>query len=198
MKSEYLSLALDTKHKSIIDMSINFSAMTRLFEKGSKQKIVNKLFNEFHGLENIENRTDYELFHKGFCDWFTCNIKTAQRTMNSQIIRESHYAYYGHAAKILDVSLKVIVYYSGLPNKKDADRILPLLNCAIDTALLNYLKVTFQSEGISPTTVEKIDRNTYEKLQELIKIDIGRRFNNEILPTHYDDIMWYELNRYSI
>jgi hypothetical protein len=195
MKSEYLSLALATKQESIIDISITISAMLRLFEKGSKQRIVNELFDKFHDLEKIENRTDYELFHKGFCDWFTCNIKTAQRTKNNSIVKESHYAYYGHAAKILDVSLKVIVYYSGLPNIKDADRILPLLNCAIDTPLLNYLITTFPLEGISPRTVEKIDRNTYVRLQEFIREDIREKFNNEILPVQYDDIMWYKLNR---
>ena len=195
MNSNNLTLALETKYKSIIDMSMSFSSMTRLFEKGSKERIVNALFDEFHSLEKIGNKTDYELFHRGFCEWFTDNIKTAQRRKNNKIVKESHYAYYGHAAKILDVSLKVIVYYSGLPNIKDAERILPLLNCAIDSPLLKYLKTTFPFEGITPTTVEKIDKTTYVKLQELIKIDISRRFNNEILPTQYDDIMWYKLNR---
>ena len=195
MNSEYSSLAIITKHKSIIDMSLKFSAMIRLFEKGSKQRIVDELFNEFHMLDKIENVVDYEFFHRQFCIWFTHNIKTAQRTKNDEIVKESHYAYYGHAAKLLDVSLKVIVYYSGLPNKKDAERILPLLNCAIDTQLLNYLRDTFPDEDITATTVEQIDRNTYVKLQELIRLDISRRFNNEIIPTQYDDIMWYELNR---
>jgi len=59
----------------------------------------------------------------------------------------------------------------------------------------SYLKATFPSESISATTIEKIDRNTYVRLQELIRLDIRRRFNNEILPAQYDDIMWYELNR---
>jgi len=195
MKSEYSSLAIEKKHKSIIEMSLTISAMIRLFEKGSKQKMVSELFDEFYNLEKIENKADFELFHKRFCDWFTCNIKTAQRRRNNRIVKESHYAYYGHAAKVLDVSLKVVVYYSGLPNKIDAERILPLLNCPIDTPLLNYLKETFPSESISATTIEKIDRDTYVRLQELIRIDIRRRFNNELLPTQYDDIMWYELNR---
>jgi len=154
MNSEYSSLAVEKKQKSIVEMSLTISAMIRLFEKGSKQKIASVLFDEFHSLEKIENRTDFELFHKRFCDWFTCNINTAQRKKNNRIVKESHYAYYGHAAKVLDVSLKVIVYYSGLPNKKDSERILPLLNCAIDTQLLNYLKATFSSESISATTIE--------------------------------------------
>jgi hypothetical protein len=195
MISEYSSLALETKHKSIIEISLTVSAMIRLFEKGSKLRITSKLFDEYHRLKKIESRTDYELFHKRFCDWFTLNIKTAQRRRNNKITNESHYAYYGHAAKVLDVSLKVIVYYSDILSKTDAERILPLLNSAIDTPLLYYLKETFPSETISATTIAKIDRKTYVRLQELIRLDIRRRFNNEILPIQYDDIMWYELNR---
>ena len=57
------------------------------------------------------------------------------------------------------------------------------------------MKDTFPDEDITATTVEQIDRNTYIKLQEILRLDISRRFNNEILPTQYDDIMWYELNR---
>jgi len=112
MISEYSSLAIETKQKSIIDMSLRFSAMIRLFEKGSKQKISIELFNKFDVLEKIETKADFELYHKQFCDWFTRNIKTAQKMRNGKVIKESHYAYYGHAAKVLDVSLKVIVYYS--------------------------------------------------------------------------------------
>lgn len=178
MNTKYTSLVIDTKQKSIIEISITISAMLRLFEKGSKQKIVNELFDKFQSLHKIETNSDYELFHRRFCDWFMRNIKSARKKLKNGRVKESHYAYYGHAAKVLDVSLKVIVYYSGLPTIHDAERILPLLNCAIDTPLLKHLKTTFPSEGVMQTTVETIDRTTYVKLQELIKIDIGRRFKN--------------------
>lgn len=195
MKSDHFSHAVEKKHESIVEIGVTISAMLRLFEIGSKQKIVSKLFDDLHELEKINTHADFELFHKRFCDWFTSNIKTAQRTRNNKIVKESHFASYGHAAKVLDVALKVMVYYSGLPNKKDAERILPLLNCAIDTQLLNYLKANSPAENISATTVESIDRSTYVRLQELIRSDIGSNFNNEILPPQYDDITWYELNR---
>lgn len=195
MKSDHFSHAIEKKRESIVEIGVTISAMLRLFEIGSKQKIVSKLFDDLHELEKINTLADFELFHKRFCDWFTSNIKTAQRTRNKKIVSESRFASYGHAAKVLDVALKVMVYYSGLPNKKDAERILPLLNCAIDTQLLNYLKAKFPSENISATTVESIDRNTYVRLQELIRADIGRKFNDSILPPQYDDITWYELNR---
>ena len=77
MISEYSSLAIEARQNSIIEISITISAMLRLFEKGSKQKIVNELFDKFQSLHKIETKSDYELFHKRFCDWFTRNIKTA-------------------------------------------------------------------------------------------------------------------------
>ena len=54
MNSEYSSLAIEKKHKSIIEISLTISAMLRLFEKGSKQKMASELFDEFHSLEKIE------------------------------------------------------------------------------------------------------------------------------------------------
>ena len=82
-----------------------------------------------------------------------------------------------------------------LPNSYTAERILPFLNTGIDTPILNHLKKSFPGELVRARTVEQIDEITYEKLQKLIRLDIEMNFNNEILPTQYDDIMWYRLNR---
>jgi hypothetical protein len=60
---------------------------------------------------------------------------------------------------------------------------------------LKHLKKTFPNEAVSAKTVEQIDEIAYKKLQSLIRLDIEENFNNEILPTQYDDIMWYRLNR---
>ena len=101
----------------------------------------------------------------------------------------------GHVAKLPDVSLKVYVSYSKLPNKNAAETILPFLNTAIDNPLLKHLKKSFPNEVVSANTLEQIDQIAYKKLQSLIRLDIEENFNIEILPTQYDDIMWYRLNR---
>lgn len=193
--TENSSIAAEIKQKNVIDMALTFTAMIRLFEKGSKPKIADKLYQEFQRLEKIKDIKEFQEFHRVFSDWFTSNIKTAQKERNSKIVKKSGYALYGHAAKLLDVSLKVYVYYSSLPNKHTAETILPFLNSAIDNPILNHLKKSFPNEFVLPKTVEQIDKNTYKNLQKLIRSDIKKNFNNHILPTQYDDIMWHRLNR---
>lgn len=195
MNTENSSIAAEIKQKNVIDMALTFTAMIRLFEKESKPKIAGKLYEEFQRLEKIKNIIEFQAFHRGFCDWFTSNIKTAQKERNNKIIKKSGYALYGHAAKLLDVSLKVYVYYSSLPNMRTAETILPFLNTAIDNPILKHLKKSFPSEYVLAKTVEQIEESTYKKLQKLIRSDIKKNFNNVILPTQYDDIMWNRLNR---
>jgi len=195
MSTANSSIAAEIKQKNVIDMALTFTAMIRLFEKGSKPKIAGKLSVEFLNLKKIRNVNDFQEFHKKFCNWFRRNIKTAQKERNNKIIKKSDYALYGHAAKLLDVSLKVVVYYSSLPDKSTAEKLLPFLKTAIDNPILKHLKKSFPYEHISAKTVEQIDENTYKKLQELIQSDIKLNFNNDVFPTQYDDIMWNRLNR---
>jgi len=72
-----------------------------------------------------------------------------------------------------------------------AERVLPWLNSAIDTPLLKDLKRRYDFSGAS--TLADIDREKYEELQKLIKVDMKRY--GDILPVEYDDIRWRELNR---
>jgi len=174
LNTEYSLLVVEIKQRSVIDMALTFTAMIRLFEKGSKPKIAGKLYEEFQKLEKVTNLTEFHTFHREFCDWFTSNIKTAQRERNNKIIKISGYARYGHAAKLLDVSLKVYVYYSSLPNIITTETILPFLNTAIDNPILRHLKESFPNELISAKTVEQIDASTYKKLQNLIKSEIKK------------------------
>lgn len=195
MNTENPIIAEEIKKKSVIDMALTFTAMIRLFEKGSKSKISKKLYDQFQKINEIKTSDDYYAFHDRFCEWFTNNIKTAQRERDNKIIKESRYSLYGHAAKLLDVTLKVYVYYCGLPDRNTAEFLVPFLNTAIDNPILQHLKKSFPNETIYSNTVEQIDINTYKKLQRLIKTDIAEKFNNDIVPTQYDDIMWYRLNR---
>lgn len=195
MDTDNSAIAAEIKQRNVIDMALTFTAMIRLFEKGSKPKIAEKLYAEFQTIGEIRHINDFRAFHDKFCDWFTRNIKTAQKERKNKMIKKSGYALYGHAAKLLDVTLKVYVYYSSLPNKSATDTLLPFLNTAIDSAILKHLKSSFPNEHIPSKTVEQIDDNTYKKPQQLIKSDIKTNFNNNILSTQYDDIMWYRLNR---
>lgn len=195
MNTDNSAIAAEIKQRNVIDMALTFTAMIRLFEKGSKPEISEKLYAEFQKLKDIRDINDFYAFHKKFCEWFTSNVKIAQKKRAGKIIKESGYSLYGHAAKLLDVSLKVYVYYSGLPEKNTSELLLPFLNTAIDNPILKHLKTSFPNENISSKTVEQIDKNTYKKLQKLIKADIKTSFNNDIVPTQYDDIMWYRLNR---
>ena len=195
MNIQNSAIAADIKQKSVIDMALTFTAMIRLFEKGSKPKISKKLYGDFAKLNIIKNLNDFHEFHRRFCEWFTSNVRTAQKKRNNKIIKESGFALYGQAAKLLDVTLKVYVYYAGLPDKYTSEVLVPFLNTAIDNPILRHLKERFPNEIIQSKTVEQIDHQTYKRLQRLIKSDIKAKFGNEIVPTQYDDIMWYRLNR---
>jgi len=195
MNTKNSTIAIEIKQKSVIDMALTFTAMIRLFEKGSKPKISKKLYGDFLKINTIMNLNDFYVFHGHFCEWFTKNVRTAQKERNNKIIKASGFAQYGQAAKLLDVTLKVYVYYAGLPDKHTSEFLIPFLNTAIDNPILNHLKDSFPNEIIQSKTVEQIDPQTYKKLQRLIKTDIKKNFGNEIVPTQYDDIMWYRLNR---
>ncbi len=195
MNSEMQNLADDAKKRNIIDMALSFSAMIRLFEKGSKRKIEHQLFEEFQKLDGIKTKEEFIKFHDDFCKWFTSNIKTAKRKRDGRLVKNSENAKYGHAAKLLDVVLKVYVYYSGLPDYDSAEVLMQYMNCAIDNPILYHLKGFFPIEAITGKTVEQIDPNLYVKLQNLIQEEIRLEFSNGIIPTQYDDIMWRQLNR---
>jgi len=64
-------IAAEIKQNNVIDMALRFTAMIRLFEKGSKTKISEKLYTEFQRLKNIRGLNDFHVFHETFCEWFT-------------------------------------------------------------------------------------------------------------------------------
>jgi hypothetical protein len=188
--------AKEVKIQNIIDMAVSFSAMARVFEKGSAEKIKARLNETIEDFLSLKSSEEYYEKHDNFCSWFASNIKTAERLKHDKIIKESHLASWGQAAKILDIVLKVCIYYCNLPSVEDSSRILPWLNGAIDTPIMEDLKKRYSPAILSQTnTIESIDRQTYEELQKLIRDDIRKAFNNEIFAVQYDDIKWRELNR---
>lgn len=195
LRAEAANLAAIVKRKNVIDMAITFTAMIRVFEKGSKKRIVERLRHTFEKLEGVPNAKEYRSIHDSFCVWFTNDICTAERKKNGRIIKRSGPASYGQAAKILDISMKVYVYYCSQPTQEISKQIIPFLNGAVDTPILNHLKSLYPAEAIKADTIESVDKETYNRLQASLSWDIATRFDNKIYPVQYDDIMWNQLNR---
>jgi hypothetical protein len=104
-------------------------------------------------------------------------------------------ASYGQAGKLLNVALKVYVYYCRLPSPQAAQKLLPFLHGAVDTLMMEHLKKSFPQVHVPATTIEAVDKVQYFTLQAMIKRDIESEFGASILPVQWDDIMWCRLNR---
>jgi len=190
-----LEEAATTKNKNVIDMAITFSAMHRLFEKGSKQKIADKLECSFGILASCHDKTNFEKIHSEFCEWFVKNVSTAEKKMKNKKIKASQAASYGQAAKVFDVAAKVYVYYCHFPCSKSFEKLLPMLHAAVDTLMMKNLKKKYPEERIKATTIEAVDKSEYDTLQNMVTKHIKDEYADSILPVHYDDIMWHQLNR---
>ncbi len=59
------------KSDNVIDMAVTFTAMVRVFESGSKEKIVSMLKKSFTSLDSIKTEKNYRDLHKQFCSNFT-------------------------------------------------------------------------------------------------------------------------------
>lgn len=183
--------AEEIRIQNIIEMAVMFSAMGRVFEKGSIEKINKRLSEDIKAFLNLTNMGEYKEKHKEFCQWFTKNIKTAERKKDGQISKEPHPASWGHAAKIIDIVLKVCIYYCNLPTIEASSKILPWLNGAIDTAIMNHLKKEY-CPNLQIATLADIDEENYNTLQEKICEAIEKEQIGEY-PVQYDDITWRKL-----
>ncbi len=189
------SRANRVKEINIIDMGLTFTAMMRIFEVNSKVKIANKLTETLSLISSAKTMSDYLIIHESFCIWFTENIKTAEKNLKNGKLKLSKAASYGHAAKVLDISAKVYFYYAHCPLPEVAKIVTPLLNGAIDTPIMEFLKSNFIHSEISAKTIEEIDKIQYEEMQKLIKSIIKTKYKYNLMAVQFDDIMWNELNR---
>jgi len=180
------------KKKNIIDMAIGFTAMMRNFSEGSKAKIEETLEDFVGNLVNINTRDEYEACHRKFCVWFADEIVTAEKKLKNGAVQPSQAASYGHGAKVLDIAIKVCVYYCSQPNVETARRIEPLLNGAIDTPILKELKSIYTTTPIPAKTIQEVDEETYRVLQSLV---LRESLSLNVHPVQYDDIKWRQLNR---
>ncbi len=130
-----------------------------------------------------------------FCEWFCREIRTAEKTLKNGKTKPSQLASFGQAAKVLDIALKVYIFYCSQPSSDVAARIGPFLHGAVDTAMMNYLKLKYPKTPVQATTIEQVDEQTYRVLQAFLAQDIKDRFQSDILPVQWDDIMFQELDR---
>lgn len=193
-----IKTADEAKFVNIIDMALDFSAMMRLFEKGTKYKIKENLLEEIKQLSKIKTETEYQKFHDNFCDWGSKNIVLTQRRNRStgKITKKSGMASYGQMAKILDVVLHVVIYYAHYPNNKQAQTMSKWLNPALDNEMMKFLKRYYRNNITPwPVSIEQVDKTTYGSLQEIVRKFIREQRNGDILPIQFDDIYWEALNR---
>jgi hypothetical protein len=186
-----LELAEKAKKQNIIDMAVGFTAMMPLFQERSADLIKEKLADLFEGLDRISSDQDFSKIHRDFCKWFVKTIRLAKTEEPSS---------YGHAAKVLDLALKVYVYYCKMPSPAKAESLVPRLNGAIDTPILRHLFKKMEDiygKSFPPHylwTIKMIDKEGYDLLQKVIRQDIRDSFKDKLSPVQYDDIMGRRLN----
>jgi len=194
------------KIESIIDMAVSFSAMTRVFEKGSAGTIRKEIVRRIDGFLGLNSKEEYDKKHDDFCEWFTKNIKTAERNKDGTIIKRSQCSSWGQAAKVIDIVMKVFFYYCRLPSDSYASKIIPCLNGAIDSKIIGYLKKEIKEghlmeykEAYYPriskiSNIGKIDKKEkYYMLQKLFRLDLEKSGNKGISLVEYEDVTWRKL-----
>jgi hypothetical protein len=187
--------AISIKAKNVIDMAVTFTAMIRVFEEGSKQKIAERLEESFRKLAEVADKEAFERVHSEFCEWFGKNVVTAKRVLRNKKEKHSQPVSYGHAAKVFDIAVKVYVYYCHLPSCDAAEKLLPLLHGAVDTPIMKNLKSMYPDSSAKSETIESVGKSEYAALQGLVAKHIDEKFEKKIYPAQYDDIMWHRLNR---
>jgi len=173
---------------NMVDMGLRYSGMIRLYKKGTKQKLINKILKLLPQISNADSSEVFEKYHYAFCRWATKNILSSKSILNEENIS------YGQAAKTLDVTLSVLLYYCNWPNQTRSKKLIKWIHAAIDTDMMKYLKKYYKNDLKEwPTTVKDVDRVTYRKLQDLVKRFISEEDPEIELPVQFDDKYWYLL-----
>ena len=58
---------------NIVDMGLTFSAMIRLYKKGTKEILHRKILEELKSISYVTSEEGFEIIHSNFCKW---GIKT--------------------------------------------------------------------------------------------------------------------------
>jgi hypothetical protein len=73
--------------------------------------------------------------------------------------------------------------------------LIPLLHAAVEPLMMKYLKEKYRQEDIKAETIAEVSKAEYVTLQKMVNMHFEDEFKNQIFPVHWDDIMWYRLNR---
>lgn len=188
--------AEETKLNNIVDMGLTFSAMVRLFSKGTKRPLHNRLITSIKETLVIQSEEEFKKIHSAFCQWGMKEILLAEKRKRGIVIVNSAPASYGQIAKTFDVVFKVAIYYCHLPNYELSNRISGWLNAAVDTKMMAMLRKCYPDDAkYLPSSIKSVDENTYKKIQEIVRKFIREKHDNNILPVQFDDIYWSALNR---
>jgi len=174
---------------NIVTMGIGFSAMTRLYKKGSKKDLHKSILEVAKELFEAKSKKDYVRIHSTFCKQTVGNIKLAKKGTAS----------YGEIAKTLDVVMRVAVYYAHLPDCRRARKLTKWLNAAVDTKMTTYLNTYLREnhpqKRLLKTAQKVSDENEYMRIQKVVKDFIREKHPDKILPVQFDDIYWRCLNK---
>jgi len=186
----------DAKLHNIVDMGLDFSAMIRLFEKKSKEKLRARILGDIQNVFDAISEEHFRGIHSSLCIWGTNNIMLAERKKNGQIIKCAQPASYGQIAKTFDVVLKVTIYYCQLPDSEKSQLISKWLNAAVDTKMMAMLKKCYPEDLRPwPTTIEQVNSPIYIAIQEVVRKFIHDKHGGSITPVQFDDVYWEALNR---
>ena len=181
------STADSARLTAILHMAFDFASMSRVFEKGSKAKFLKRVRKLLPDLASVATQGDFEALHDRFC------------TRGRSSLRTSHGAHqrasYGQVAKTLNVVLKVVVGYCEMPERRQAERLLPWLHPAIDNRMMAYLEGQYTDEF--PTGVKKIadvDKRAYRALLKLAAWDADDNQGGGLVPVAWEDVVWVEVN----
>lgn len=171
----------------LIDLGLNFSAMLRLYRKGCKEKIYNKVLSEMPSILQSENEEQFQVAHASICEWGVRNLPANERLA---------YASYGQIAKTLDVILKVVIDYGHMPDCCKAKQISPWLNSAVDNKMMNMLRKNYPDAMKPwPTSISQVSREKYLIIQSLVRRFNIEKHDSNITPVQFDDIYWWYLNK---
>lgn len=186
----------EARLKNIIDIGLQFSAMIRLFEEGSKKELHGEILARAREVFRAECEAQFKEIHSRFCSWGHRQIGLAERKRREQVVKKTSPASYGQIAKTFDVVLKVAVYYCHLPDYERSQTISAWLNAAVDTRMMRMLRECYRDDIASwPATIEQVDDSTYLSMQGIVRKFIADKHNGSIIPVQFDDIYWRALNR---
>lgn len=167
---------------------MDYTTMARVFQKGSKDLISKKLYQDLIDLNTWASESTYKINHREFCKWFISSVRRA---------RTGGRPSWGHAAKVMDISMKVFIYYCSLPSGAKAAHILPWLNGAVDGPIIQKLSTDFTGKysTLRSVTLNNMSMKKYNLLQLLIR---ERAAKEGLLPVEWEEITWRDLNRRSV